>query len=136
VYVVLQENAETAGAWDVCWCNKVKPWDRTTKRIQDRTEYIGIPLDLAMDWGEDVADRMGGENGSLLNTKGKTWRRGKDLSPGFMKLAKSLGVPFEQGVTTKGELAEAVEVELASRRIDPMVMRYREYLKQRESEGS
>lgn len=136
VYVVLQENAETAGAWDVCWCNKVKPWDRTTKRIQDRTEYVGIPLDLAMDWGEDVADRMGGEGGSLLNTKGKTWRRGKDLSPNFKRTARSLGVAFEEGVTTKGELAEAIEVEMASRRIDPMVTRYREYLKQRESEGS
>lgn len=135
-YIVLQESAETPGAFDVCWMNKLMPWDRTSKRLQGRTEYIGIPLDLAMDWGEDVADRMGGESASILNTKSKSWRSGKELSPGFQRLAKSLGVPFELGVTRKGELSEAIERVIASRCIDPMVTAYREYLKIKESEGS
>lgn len=135
-YIVLQESAETPGAWDVCWANKIMPWDRYAKPLHDRTEYTGLPLDLAMDWGEDVADRMGGESSSMFNTKSKSWRSGKDISPGFQRLARSLKVPFELGVTRKGELSDAVNQALASQRLDPMVTTYREYLKIKESEGS
>lgn len=133
-YIVLQESAEVPGAYDVCWCNKCPPYAKGWRYMQGRTQYTGIPLDLAMDWGEDVADQMGGERAAMFNTKSKKWRSSRDLSPSSQDLASALGVPFELGVTRKGELSEAIESVLASRRIDPMVTRYREYLKSKEKE--
>lgn len=126
-YIVLQESAETPGAFDVCWMAK-------SAKLQGRTEYTGIPLDLAMDWGEDVADRMGGEGASILNTKGKAWRR-QPPTEGQLKFAKTLKI--EVGPDwRKGDIAEAIDGALASRRIDPAVTMYQEYLKIKESEGS
>lgn len=125
-YIVLMESKETLGAWDVAWFSKAG------QRKQGRTEYTGLPLDLAMDWGEDVADRMGGDR-SILNTKGKAWRRSKDLSPAQVKFARSLGIEVVEGTTRKGELSEAIEHVIASRRIDPVIAQYQKHL---EEQGS
>lgn len=133
-YIVLLESAGTIGAWDVCWMNKVMPWDESTPRRQKRTEYTGLPLDLAMDWGEDVADRMGGESASMFNTKTKRWRqervKASEMSEKYKRLIRSLGVTFEDGVTRKGELGEMVEQRIASQRIDPPVRQYRAFLEE------
>lgn len=123
-YIVLLESARTLGAWDVCWLSR--KGGRLAK--QGRTEYVGLPLDLAMDWGEDVADRMGGESASMLNTKGKTWRRGL-ITDAQRYYAARLGITIEEG-WRKGDLAMAIDVATASQRIDPAVQQYRRYLEE------
>lgn len=123
-YIVLLESARTIGAWDVCWMSR----QGGKLARQGRTEYGGLPLDLAMDWGEDVADRMGGESGSILNTKGKAWRR-TPISDAQRKYAARLGIEIKPD-WRKGDLAEAIDAATASRRIDPPVRQYRAFLEE------
>lgn len=123
-YVVLLESAGTIGAWDVCWVSR--QGGRLGK--QGRTEYLGLPLDLAMDWGEDVADRMGGESASMLNTKGKAWRR-TPISDAQRSYAARLGIEIKPE-WRKGDLAVAIDSATATRRIDPVVKAYRAFIEQ------
>jgi superfamily II DNA or RNA helicase len=123
-YVVLLESAQTLGAWDVCWMSR--KGGRLAK--QGRTEYRGLPLDLAMDWGEDIADRMGGERAMMFSTKGKAWRRKPVSDPQRRELGR-LGIKIEDG-WRQGDASIAIDEAYASKRIDPVVHQYRRYLEE------
>jgi superfamily II DNA or RNA helicase len=123
-YVVLLESAESLGAWDVCWMSR--KGGRLAK--QGRTEYRGLPLDLAMDWGEDIADRMGGERATMFSTKNKAWRRKPVSDPQRRELAR-LGIPVEDG-WRQGDASIAIDKAHASKRIDPTVHTYRRHLEE------
>lgn len=99
----------------------VTPWARGT-------EHTGLPLDMALNWGEDVAIEVGGQGAKTLAGRKSRWRGGRP-SEAQMKYACTLRIPGVQrnddGTFTttlsKGELSEAIDAINAARRIDPLV---------------
>jgi superfamily II DNA or RNA helicase len=124
----LQEDADP-GTYDVVVCSNaswvgrdgVQPWQRGT-------EHVGLPLEMALNWGEDVAVQIGGPGTLTLNKRKATWRR-TPPTEAQLKLAGARKVATtrtENGVEiplTKGELSEALDETMAARRIDPLVAR-------------
>jgi superfamily II DNA or RNA helicase len=125
------------GTYDVVVCSKVNylgrdgiaPWQRGT-------EHVGLPLEMALNWGEDIAVQVGGAGTLTLNKRKATWRKAAPTDA-QLKLAAARRVPVtreENGVEvalTKGELSEALDDAQAARRIDPLVSRATAVLAQR-----
>lgn len=143
-YVFLVPSIEgDPGTYDIVTCSPagyvrsgVTPWARGT-------EHTGLPLEMALNWGEDVALAVGGVGTASLTGRKSKWRGGQP-SEAQMKYAFSLKIP---GVTkreaafndfaakpnvivmrdvyettlSKGELSEAIDNINAARRIDPLV---------------
>lgn len=76
------------------------------------TEHVGLHLDMALSWGEDLA-------GDAYSTRKSAWRN-RAPSQGLMNMARFLGVKVNEGMTA-GDLSEAVDAAKADRRIDPLV---------------
>ena len=138
-YVFLVPSIEgDPGTYDVVVCSPhgyvrdgVSPWARST-------EHRGLPLEMALNWGEDVAGQIGG---TVLSTRKSKWRGGKPSEaqkryayslriPGVTKrtgeFAVGLGATYEtrdvyETTLSKGELSEAIDNINAARRIDPLV---------------
>lgn len=132
-YVFLAPSIEgDPGTWDVVACSKnagvrdgVIPWVMGPKGLDIEP---GLPLEMALNWGEDIAVRVGGPGTLTLNKRKSTWRRGMPTQA-QMKYGHALRIPGvsldENGIYTstlsKGELSEAIDSINAARRIDPLV---------------
>jgi superfamily II DNA or RNA helicase len=101
--------------WDVCWVG--------SRTGAGRTEHVAMPADMAMEWGESVADEHGQ---AVLNTKGKAWRR----LPISDKQRARWSFLIEEGMR-RGELSDAIDAHAATRRIDPQYAIYMRYLDER-----
>lgn len=77
-------------------------------------EYLhrDLDLDMAMSWGEQVADA------ALLIRKSASWRK-REPSAGQLGMAVQMGVPLIPGMT-RGELSDEISLAVASQRIDAM----------------
>lgn len=76
------------------------------------TEHVGLHLDMALAWGEDLA-------GDAYSTRKSAWRK-KEASQGLKNMARYLGINPDT-FTNAGDLSEAVDAAKADRRIDPLV---------------
>lgn len=76
------------------------------------TEHVGLHLDMALAWGEELA-------GDAFNARKSRWRNVAP-SQGLKNMARYLGINPDE-FTTAGELSEAVDARKADRRIDPLV---------------
>jgi hypothetical protein len=83
------------------------PWARGT-------EHVGLHLDMALNWGEELA-------GDAFNTRKSRWRRAVP-NAGQVKMAR-FKYGIEAGDMLAGELSEAMDEVQAARRIDPMMAR-------------
>lgn len=126
------------GTYDVVMCSKnnyvrdgVTPWVKGT-------EHQGLPLDMALGWGEELAVQVGGIGTATLTARKASWRKAspteaqKSLAyklkiPGVKRRLASLadevdaGTLFYETELTKGELSQAIDAAYATRRIDPIV---------------
>lgn len=122
------------GYWSVAWCG-AGPDDRflvgedgvpvlmhpRASRARTRTvamtKHMGLPLDQAMVWAEDLAVDMGVD----LNTMSKKapWRKGKPTDRTIRK-ARYHGIAAVEGETA-GQLSDRIGIVLGSGRIDPLV---------------
>lgn len=85
------------------------------------TEHVGLHLDMALAWGEDLA-------GDAYSTRKSAWR-GRAPSQGLKNMAKYLGIDPDAFLTA-GDLSEAVDAAKADRRIDPLVASVRARMQQ------
>lgn len=144
------------GTFDVVKCSKVSYVDRGGIRPwQSGTEHLGLPLEMALNWAEDVAVEIGGPGTLTLNKRKATWRKAKPTEaqmklayarriPGVTKrqgeFVVGLGASTEmrdvyESTLSKGELSEALDAAQAAKRIDPLVAAVMAIKQKNESEG-
>lgn len=103
------------GTYDIVRCSINKgfnpQYDAAPEWAQG-TEHVGLHLDMALAWGEDLA-------GDAYSTRKSAWR-GRAPSQGLKNMARYLGINPDE-FPTAGELSEAVDAAKADRRIDPLV---------------
>lgn len=103
----LWPSAEGApGTWDVCRKQKVGKWHRT--------KHVGLPVEMAMSWGEAEAENWA----SFSVSKSASWRRGKPSSQ-QQAYANGLGV-WVDGMN-KAQCSDALSVAIESQRLDPFL---------------
>lgn len=86
------------------------------------TEHTGVSLEMAVSWGEEVMEEMGG---TMLGSTKKRWRR-EPPSEAQQRKARMEGivVPTDENgevAVSKGELSDMINERVGSRRIDPVV---------------
>ena len=118
-YAFLVESvAGDPGHYDVVLASKpqrgVTPWAKAT-------EYVDLPLDMALGWAEEVAIEVGGPGTKTLTGRTAAWRKklATECKPGFIGLGRALGV-YVEGMTA-GELSAAIDAKQAANTIDPLV---------------
>lgn len=89
----------------------VKPWAKAT-------EYVDLPMDMALGWAEDLAIEVGGSGTKTLTSRKSAWRK-EGPTAGQLRMAGALQID-PRGMT-KGELSERIDAVQAERRIDPLV---------------
>lgn len=114
-YVFLSPSAALIGNWDVAWCSKGR-----AKRDGGFSEHIGVGMEYALLWGEELASDMGGELMDTYTSKGAPWRR-KRATDKQLGLAESLGLTVGPEIRA-GDLSKLIDTHLASARIDPIVV--------------
>lgn len=109
--------AGAAGTYDVMWCRKVNAKGAANGGV---TEHVGVTLDLAFAWGEDVAADMGGEFGGSALNKAASWRKSSaaPTEPQQYK-CRQLGITIPDGAT-KNDVSILIDTHAATRRIDPI----------------
>lgn len=129
------------GTYDVVACSSnagvrdgVVPWVRGPKQFNIEP---GLPLEMALNWGEDIAVQVGGPGTLTLNKRKSTWRRAEPTEA-QKRYAARLGISLTKNDSTigmqdegmpipphtyksKGELSEEIDAVNAARRIDPIV---------------
>ncbi len=118
VFVVESLQGEP-GTYDIVQCSTnlgFNPRYDAAPEWAGGTEHVGLHLDMALAWGEELA-------GEAYSTRKSSWRR-REPSAGQQALARMRGVPWD-GVMSAGELSEAIDQAVADRRIDPLVARVR-----------
>lgn len=141
------------GTFDVVKCSKVSYVDRGGVRPwQSGTEHLGLPLEMALNWAEDVAVEIGGPGTLTLNKRKAAWRKAKPTEaqmklayarriPGVTRRNASLadevdcGTQIYESTLSKGELSEALDAAQAAKRIDPLVAAVMAIKQKNESEG-
>lgn len=93
-----------------------------------------VPLDTAMSWAQQEARRINDESETTANlvSRSASWRR-SDASEIQLDLAARLGVK-DPGVT-KGQVSDRINVELASRALDPGLVKIRKAQQRAKQEG-
>ncbi len=107
------------GTYDIVQCSTntgFNPRYDAAPEWQRGTEHVGLHLDMALAWGEELA-------GEAYSARKSSWRR-REPSTGQQALARMHGIRWD-GVMTSGELSEAIDQAVADRRIDPLVARVR-----------
>jgi superfamily II DNA or RNA helicase len=109
------------GTWDVAWCTK-DPYDAVDGKRGDVTEHRGVSLDAAFAWGEDLALELSSRSLFAVNTLSKAvqWRK-QPPSQSQRDYARRLRIAdrITEGMS-KGDVARLIDVEVGSRRIDPI----------------
>jgi superfamily II DNA or RNA helicase len=119
-YVFLVESLRgEPGTYDVVWCGP-KHTDAAAM-----TEHTGLSFEMALGWGEDEATERGGHGTLTLTRKKSAWRK-QSPSEAQLRMARFKGivVPMNPDGTcgwSKGQLSEAIDQAMASRRIDMLV---------------
>lgn len=109
--------APEPGTYDVMWCRKVNAKGANNGGV---TEHVGLTLDLAFAWGEDVAADMGGETGASSLNKGASWRKSKAAPTESQEYkCRQLGITIPEGAT-KNQVSILIDTHSATRRIDPI----------------
>jgi superfamily II DNA or RNA helicase len=101
--VFLWASKEQPGMWDVCFAPKTGKWQR---------RRTGLPLDMAMAWGEADAEDFS----EFSVSRSASWRKSKP-SPAQVGLAERLRIEGAVSMR-KGELSDALSVVFASRKLD------------------
>lgn len=111
------------GTYDVVTCSQnagvrdgVVPWVKGPKQFGIEP---GLPLEMALNWGEDIAVQVGGPGTLTMNKRKSKWRSGTP-SEAQLKYARGLRIQGCEQMS-KGELSEAIDAVNAQRRIDPIV---------------
>jgi superfamily II DNA or RNA helicase len=121
VFLVPATGDVEPGTWDVAWCTK-DPYDAVDGKRGDVTEHRGVSLDAAFAWGEDLAAEMAGSPAWSVNTLDKqaSWRR---TPPSQSQRDYARRLRIADRITddmSKGDVARLIDVEVGSRRIDPI----------------
>lgn len=112
-YVFLGETMTGApGTWDVVWCTKAGAF------VAGSTQHTGLELEDALLWAEDEVIARGGVGAKTLAQRSSAWRRGEPSE----KQKASFSYLYCEGMT-RGEMSEAIDASMASRRLDPFVKR-------------
>lgn len=82
--------------------------------------HRNLPMDMALAWGVDVAEELGGHAAQMFGTKNKRWRKSKEISDAQKFMLTSNGVEITDTMT-KGEASDIITAIKASKRIDPVV---------------
>ena len=107
------------GTYDIVWCSVqwgFNPRYDAAPEWAEGTEHVGLHLDMALAWGEELA-------GDAFNARKSRWRNGAP-SQGLINMARYYGLDTER-YATAGELSEAVDAAKADGRIDVLVARVR-----------
>lgn len=83
------------------------------------TEHLGLGLDMATSWAEEVLEELGGSAALLLAGNGKRWRKA-EVSEAQRTMASRLGIEVTEEMT-KGDVSDRISEVIGSRRIDPLV---------------
>ncbi len=101
--------------WDVALCSKpargVAPWAKGT-------EYVDLPMDIALAEAEELAHEVGGHGAKALAGRKSAWRKAEP-TPSQVAMARGLGIATDG--MTKGQVSEAIDAHKAARRLDPLV---------------
>lgn len=106
------------GTYDIVQCAEAGEYDARRNAIVPRwargTEHVELSLELALSWGEELA-------GDAFSSRKAAWR-GRAASEKMRALARRNGVdPDDPALARAGELSEAIDQAIASRRIDLLV---------------
>lgn len=116
-YVFLAESfAGDPGTWDVVWCTKLM--ERGLPVKAGLTEHTGLPMELALAFGEDEAVERGGLGTKTLTARKSKWRKDP---PTEAQQSRAYRMGIDSTGMTKGELSEAIDNVTAARAIDPLV---------------
>lgn len=113
--------AGAPGTYDVVWaCKDYR--DRVDGKAGGVTEHVGVTLDLAFAWGEDVAADMGGLTGDMTLNKRAGWRK---VAPTENQKAKCrrMRIEIPDGATS-GDVSTLIDVHIATRRLDPLAAHF------------
>ena len=115
-YILLVEGEEP-NTYDVAWLAQ-DPRNPVPEGQGDLTEHRGLSLEMAVSWGEEVLEELGGSTALLLAGTKKRWR--KDPPTAAQKAwAVRRGIAWEG--LNKGELSDLRSTVEATNRIDPVV---------------
>lgn len=139
-YVLIVESEES-GRFDVAWmtqthgyfmqlnCPGMAPYGTPSPGCQcggghtgaqaALTEHVGLGLDMATSWAEEVLEELGGSAALQLAGNGKRWRKGI-VSEAQKMMAARMGIEVTQEMT-KGDVSDRISEVVGSRRIDPLV---------------
>lgn len=139
-YVLLVPNEEPA-KWDVAWltqspagffyphCPGLAPYlaaSRTcacggnhTGRQGDLTQHVGLPLDMAVSWAEEVLEELGGDAAVREASTAERWRKAPISFP-WRKLCAKYGIEITKGMH-RGDVHDLVSTAIGTARIDPVV---------------
>lgn len=139
---VLLVASEEPGRWDVAWlpkdpkhygheCQTSYATRFTGSRfcrcpVEQRhegsrgglTEHVGLSLEMACSWAEEVMEKIGGKLAMRVGAAAAPWR---EQSPNVTLLRRAWGMHIPTKGLNKGELTDAVEILEASGRIDPVI---------------
>lgn len=139
---VLLVPSEEPGRWDVAWLPKdpkhyghpcqtsyatrftgsrycaCPPEQRHEGERGGLTEHVGLSLEMACSWAEEVMEKIGGKLALRVGAAAAPWR---EQSPNITLLRKAWDMRIPTKGLNKGELTDAVEILEASGRIDPVV---------------
>lgn len=115
-YVLLPPGDEP-NTYDVAWLSE-SPANPIPEGVGGVTEHRGLSLEMAVSWGEEVLEDLGGSTALILAGAGKRWRKEPVSVPqqGWMRRR---GLPLEG--MTKGDVSDLMSTVAATNRIDPIV---------------
>lgn len=82
------------------------------------TEHVGLSLEMACSWAEEVMEKIGGKLAMRVGAAAAPWR---EQSPNITLLRRAWDMRIPTKGLNKGALTDAVEILEASERIDPVV---------------
>lgn len=101
------------GNWDLVWCGS------TSGQQGLCNGHRNLSFEMALSWGEDEALERGGDGTKTLSARKSAWRRQPATDAQKWRASRE-GVDVTDEMT-KGEVSEAIDNVMASRRIDALV---------------
>jgi superfamily II DNA or RNA helicase len=115
-YVLIVPSEEVNG-FDVAWLAQ-DPRVPIDGKQGDLTEHVGLSLEMACSWAEEVLEDMGGSAALILAGAKKPWRR-QQPSAAQELWCRRRGI--DPDGKTKGEISDLMSVLIASARVDPVI---------------
>lgn len=114
---VLIVPGEEVNSFDVAWLSQ-SPAAPIDGKQGDFTEHTGLSLPMACGWAEEVMEELGGTAPDQRGKQGG-WRR-RAMTRKQADLCRRLGIQIVRG-WTYGDANDAIDVVMASARVDPVV---------------